>query len=186
VRSVWSVVALAVVVAGGCVGSIDRDEFRAEIDARGGGTSTALVVGAVDAMSTELGVTDFQVAKVVVNSQSVLFDVRDPQQPDNVDTYVYTQGRLGDPTPVRRSSSDDPLEESVFGIGAVPFDELDRILAEAYEATGVGPGATASVVVQKFGVFGDDFMFFVNVSGERSDGSARFDSTGTLISEDDQ
>jgi hypothetical protein len=164
-----------------CIGSIDRTEFEAEIDARGGGISSALVADAFDAVRARLGVADFETDGVYVSSQLVTMDVRDPIDRDAMDSYAYRLGSLDDPRPVRVSASDAPLDATVFPVSEVPVDALDLLVAITLRELDIARAVPQSIAISRRALDGGPVEIRVSVESVRASGSATFDTAGDLI-----
>lgn len=133
-------VAVLVLVVTGCVGTVTRAEFDAEIEARGGGFSQQQVIDAVDAVAAEVGTDDFQVTSIYVQPKdgAISLRVRNPERPDELDTYSLRNGEIINVTPVRTTATTD-LDADAFSPNDYALDELDQIAADAlgvYETTG--------------------------------------------------
>ena len=98
-RRTASLAAIFVVVATGCVGSVDRDEFNRIVQERGGGLSQALVIDAVTALEDELGVDPLVVQSIVATNETVTIEAVSPQFPDEIDRFTFSDGDLSDPNP---------------------------------------------------------------------------------------
>lgn len=179
----WAVAGLAL---GACVGATDRDDFEAEVQARGGGFSEAIVIDAVDRIADEVGTRDFAITHLSVSplTPTVSAQVRDPRAPDQLDDYAFRGDELVDVEPVRVSAGTD-LDATTVPIAAFTLDRLDEAvdaaLAEfgvdgAYATAvrlGLGPGAEAG---------GDPVpTVAVDLESPRAAATARFTADGELL-----
>jgi hypothetical protein len=121
----------------GCVGTVTREEFDAEVRARGGGFDAALVADAVEGIASEVGTADFEITNLNLSPQSgtVNVRVRDPRQPDQVDLYRFRDGELVDVEPVQLTGAVD-LETDAFPISAFALDRLDEMVDTSLERFG--------------------------------------------------
>lgn len=176
--------ALTVPLLAGCVGSISRERFDEIVQERGGGVTTELLDGAIAALTDELGAEpDLRHLTINPASRNVMLEVRDSLVRENVDNYLYRDGNLGDPDPVRVSST-ELLEGTTFRRSEVPaLADLEALADAALAAFGFEGGYVATINVdgrpEPIAVPGPIVM--VNVSSPRADGVARFDANGTLV-----
>lgn len=135
-----------------CVGSVTREQFEEESKARGGGLSQDVILDAVVAVADDQGADPVQLRSVSVVASRVSLEARVPGSPEDLDAYSFgTSGQLGGdgldgPEPVARSSTETPLESTLFtaqAAGVRRFDEMvDAALAEADLPGGYASGAT--------------------------------------------
>ena len=179
-RARWTgVVACGVVVVGGCVGTTDRGEFDAIIQERGGGFTAELPLEAVDVVAAELGVEDFDVRSMSVTpaSELVVMEVRDPQVPANLDTYVVRRGEVESVEPVRLSASDD-LAVQTYPVSSLALDRVEAMVDTALARFDEG-GYVSSLTVNGSG---DEAIFFqMALESPRSTATARFTREGELV-----
>lgn len=175
-----SVVAVScwALVAGGCIGTIDRDDFNAVIQERGGGFTSELPLNAVAAVATELGVDDFEVRAVTVTSavETVVLDVRDPAIPENLDRYVVRRGAVDSVEPIRLTASDD-LDVQTFPVSGLAFDEIETMVDSAL-AEFDPEGYVSAMTVSRLG---DGVVIELALESPRSTGTARFTGEGELL-----
>lgn len=139
-RRVALLVAAALLLTG-CVGTVDRSEFEAEIRARGGGFDQDLVVDAVDDIAARVGTGDFEITSLsaVPLSNVVSMQVRDPRAPAQLDDYAFREGSLTSSEPVQVSATDD-LGARALPITAFAVDGLDAMVDEALAEYGTEGG----------------------------------------------
>lgn len=164
----------------GCIGSVNRSSFEAEIDARGGGISSELLADALDAVAAELGVDDFETDGIYVSAQTVNLNVRNPADPDAFDFYSYRLGSLGAPSPVRVSAA-DPIDAQVFSSADVPVAGLDEMLAITIHELDIEDAVPQSVAISRRGFDGGPLEVTISAESPRASGSAVFDADGELI-----
>lgn len=168
-------------LAAGCVGVIDREDFDDIVESRGGGVSNDLVLDAVAKVSERVGTGDLELTMLTITpgSRIVGLTVRDPVRRQNLDRYTYS-GRDGirDVAPVRVSEHDD-LDAQSFAVSAVPaLDDIETLAdaaLEALELTGEGHVVTISVMV-----VAGTLRVTVNVESDRSGGYVVFDAAGEV------
>lgn len=125
-------VLVAVLLLAGCVGTVDRDEFEAEIQARGGGFDQDLVIDAVDDVAGRVGTEDFEITGLtaVPLSGVVTVQVRDPRAPGQLDDYTFRGGSLVSTDPVQVSATDD-LDARAVPITDFALDDLNAMVDRA-------------------------------------------------------
>jgi hypothetical protein len=179
-------VAVLVLVATGCVGTVTRAEFDAEIEARGGGFSQQQVVDAFDAVAAEVGTDEFQITNMYVGPKGgvITLQVRNPRRTDELDTYTLRNGEIVEVSPVRTSAGTD-LDAEAFPVTDLAVDELDQIVDDAlgvYETTG---GFVSSLQVLRMAdpeVPGGQAPFIlVHLESPRSEAVATFRADGTFF-----
>lgn len=171
------------VLAAGCVGVTDREDFDALVDSRGGGLSSDLVLAALDAAATEVGVptAELELTSITINpgSRNVVMTVRDPVQRGNLDRYLYlARDGLGAPEPVQVSASDD-LDAAAFLVGDVPaLGRTEEMADAAFASLGFEEPHVESITGSA--VLGE-VVFHMSIESARASGSARFGADGGLI-----
>lgn len=136
----------AVLVLTGCVGTVSRDEFEAEVRSRGGGFDEDLVIEAVDHVARDVGTPDFEITGLTASMPAgvVTMDVRDPKRPDRLDDYTFRGGDLVSVEPVQLSASDD-LDAEAFPISDFALDQLDEMVDASIEAFDAEDGYAQTV-----------------------------------------
>ena len=131
----------------GCVGTVDRADFEAEIQARGGGFDQDLVVEAVDGVAARVGTPDFEITALtaVPLSNVVSLQVRDPRAPDQLDDYSFRDGSLVSAEPVQVSAT-DRLDARSVPISAFALDDLNAMSDEALAAYDTEGGYVETIV----------------------------------------
>jgi hypothetical protein len=178
------VLAVAVLLLSGCVGTIERTEFEAELQARGGGLDQQLVIDAVDDVGDTVGTDDYEITTLSATPTSgvVTMTVRDPSNPENLDDYTWRQGTLDEPRAVQVRATDD-IDSQAFSIQDVALDEIndmvDTALAE-YDTEGgfvnnlsISPSFESEVA---------EPQVLLSLESPRSTASATFDADGNLLS----
>ena len=192
----WAVAVLASgsILATGCVGSVDRDEFNRVVQERGGGLSQELVIEAVDALERELDVDPLIVQAIVATNEVVTIDAASTEFPGEFDRYSYQGGELGEPTPAGQipTVSIPDLPEGVeipaelqdlldgaagdetggdtgpsFPVNDVALDQLDRIVDSAIAAAGLREGYARTLTITS--LTGEGPRIRVNVTNDRID-----------------
>lgn len=175
-----ALVAVAV-LAGGCVGVTDRDEFDAMIDARGGGATSDLGLEAIAAVAERIGAEDLEMTQLTINpgGRIVVIEARDPGERQNLDRWIYrSRGGLDDPEPVQVSAADD-LDARTFRASQLPalarVEELSDATFAALELDAASVESIVGTVVQ------GSPILLLSVESPRARGAARFTGDGTLL-----
>jgi hypothetical protein len=113
-RHRWSITPVVIaVLASGCLGSIDRDQFADEYQRRGGGLSGDRVVEVAASIERRVAPADLIVRSVNLTHLSVVFTVSTSDHPRETDTWTWTPRALRDPNPSRTLSDADDLRRSI-------------------------------------------------------------------------
>jgi hypothetical protein len=179
--------ALAVaLLATACIGSVDRSDFEAEIDSRGGGFSQDLVIDSVAAVALHLGVADFEVTSMAVNPKSgtVNMVVRDPGAPSNLDTFTLTNGSIRSVEPVRLNAADN-VDVAAFVITEVTLDQLDAMSDVALAEFDVAGDYITGMRIDSIPSIEPDVASQIQISfsleSPRSSATAEFTAAGELV-----
>jgi hypothetical protein len=170
----------------GCIGSVSRSEFEAELQSRGGGLHESLVTDVIDDMAARLGTGDFQLMSLNASPESAIvsMQVRDPRDPRNVDSYTFRNGKLIDSEPVRVSVDED-LDAEAIDVQSLALDQLNEMADAALEAYDVEGGYVTSLNVSHLpdpDEPGDQIPGFrLSLESPRSTATALFDAEGTLL-----
>ena len=129
------------------MGTVDRAEFEAEIEARGGGFDQDLITDAVDGVASRVGTDEFDITALtaVPLSTTVTLQVRDPRAPTQLDDYTFRNGSLVSTGPVQVSATDD-LDARSVPIGTFALDDLDAMVDEALAAYDTDGGFVDTVI----------------------------------------
>jgi hypothetical protein len=128
-RAGWVAALVLTALATACVGSIDRDEFTSEVNARGGGLSGDQLVAFVDEVSERTGVDDLLIRSASVSPLLVTLRVSDPARPEEVDSWTWSRGRVVGPEPAPNLAEQDLRR--AFRPAAVDAALIERAIDEA-------------------------------------------------------
>lgn len=172
---------LATVALAGCVGATPRDEFEAEVRARGGGLSNEFITGSLDVMAAEVGATSWTELEVLALSarpgnRSVTANVRNAVRPDFVDTIAVVDGEVASSTPIQ-DAGDLPLDEVVIPLGGLPLDRVEDLADEALAAFDQPGGYVEALGVVRTG---SGVRIDIDVESDRETATVTFSSDGTL------
>ena len=170
----------AVVVLGtACVGSVDREEFEAEVRERGGGIDQDLAIEAVAVLESELGVDELAMLSMTVSNEHVTADLQSPEFPDEFDSYDYRGGDLSDPDPVSNPGGGDDPADVTFNPRDIELDQLNDMIDQALEEADQRGGYAQTVTISQAGQSAP--IITVLVTNDRQTASVQFAPDGTLI-----
>jgi hypothetical protein len=166
-------------VAAGCVGTTDRDDFTAIVQERGGGLDSDLPLGAVAAVADDLGVDDFAVRSLAVTplDESVVLEVRDPDVPAHLDRYVVRRGSVDGVEPVRLSAGDD-LDAETFPVSGLALQQTEAMVDAALAEFDDPGGYVTSLGAARDG---DDVAIALALESPRARATALFRADGALL-----
>jgi hypothetical protein len=166
-------------IATGCVGAIERDEFDAMIQERGGGISGDLAARAVSsvAAATDTTVDEIRLASLNLTVASVSMSVRPPDFPNESDTWtVSLSGDRYGPFPDSDSAPDRAFS---FGGALVDAALVEALVDDALERTTVRSAWVSGVTFDAAAP--DTMMISVTVTNERSTETFDYAADGTLV-----
>lgn len=103
---------------------------------------------ALDALQQRLG-GPLEILKVVVYSDSVKIEARDPRQPTHVDSYDYADGKLEGPEPVAVGRNERQLRARVFPLAAADLARLGELLPRALAEVGAENGRVDHITLER-------------------------------------
>jgi hypothetical protein len=154
-------------------------------DAPTRGREFAAGPAALDALQQRLG-GPLEILKVVVSSDSVEIEARDPRQSTHVDRYDYAEGKLEGPEPVAVGRNQRQLQARLFPLKASDLSRLPELLPRALAEVKAEDGRVVNVTLERneHDSWSYDIttwtkpMFRVHVSGPRSGGYVEFQLDG--------
>ncbi|MBN2624348.1 MAG: hypothetical protein JXA83_13310 [Acidimicrobiales bacterium] len=176
-----------VLVLGGCIGSIERDDFDDEVRGRGGGLDGGLLTDAVDAIEADLGVDELRVQSFEVRPGYVIVQVQVPADPEALDVYrfgssgLYGGRGLTGPTPVPRRADAPPLDGLVFAPEDAGLDAFDDMVDEALEVAELDGGYATDAAVRQAPSGDIGPVTGVTVTDDRSTVVVTFSADGTVV-----
>lgn len=123
----------AVFVLTGCIGSISRSEFVAEVNRRGGGLSADRLVEVVDQIEQRTG--PVRIRSATISHMSGSIRVSPDDAPQEVDTWSWSDGRLTGPTPVGNASAEEL--DSYFTVNVIDPDRIEAAIDTAIAQSGL-------------------------------------------------
>lgn len=133
---------IAAIVATGCVGSIDRQEFESEARARGGGMSADRLIEAMDRIQRRSQTAELRVRTATISFMMVDARVSTAERPEEVDVW-YLAGSLVGPTP--GSNLDENELESYFVPSDLDEDVIERAIDDALSQSSIRAPWASSV-----------------------------------------
>ncbi|HUG86339.1 MAG TPA: hypothetical protein VMM13_17365 [Euzebya sp.] len=173
----------------GCLGSITRAEFQAELESRGGGFEQALIIQAVEVVAGQLGAADYAIRQLVVTPSVgvVVVVARDPRRPDQLDRYTVRNGGLLGVDPVRVGQAED-LDRETFPVSDLALEGLNAMADVALEQYDTAGGHVSTVVVSLLASRENPEVgrpvVIMNLESPRSTAQATFAADGSLLAFD--
>jgi hypothetical protein len=135
---------------------------------------------AIDAITSELGpilVTSFD-----LYDQYAIFEAQDPAKPENLDTYTFREGKLGEPVPVHVTNSTlEDLPNRLFSLAEVNWDAVASLAETAVTQLQIEDGVVNHLGVDR-GFGSPDIRMSLSVGGPRRSGSVEASADGTVLS----
>jgi hypothetical protein len=184
-RSILSRVPLTLAAALALMGSAPAgpQASRPRVDAPTGGAAFAGGPAALDALQQRLG-GPLEILRVVVHSDSVEVDARDPRQPTHVDRYHYAEGRFEEPEPVAVGRNQRELQARLFPLASADLARVPELVPRALAEVRAEDGRVDLVLIERderssdSGTSWSRPLFRVNVSGPRNGGFVEFGLDG--------
>lgn len=136
---------------------------------------------AFEAFMAHFGVA-FQSVELVLYRDYAILQAQDPAAPTHLDRYLFRDGEVADPDPVRLSGGEDFTPE-LFSLDEIPVDQLPAMAAQALDVYELEREEVTHVIIGRFLPFDDRVSVRVYVSDpERGGGGyARFTTAGELV-----
>lgn len=123
----------------------------------------------------ELG-EDVTVRRVSLTDNGFSAEVRDPNKPENLDTYRY-YGNTWDTDPISMSVSDiEALDRTTFGLGAVDWGVIPGLQRRALADLDLEEEEISVVSIDR--IAGEPPRIYIGISGARGNGSLISDARG--------
>jgi hypothetical protein len=120
--------------------------------------------------------TPITVTSVHVSPGSANFSVRDPKQPQHVDTWMYRDGDFT--SHPERIEGDRNLDEQSFPLAGLPFAKVREMITAALSKLHIEEGHVTSV---SFTRYSEGVRIYIDVEGPRQRGRAQLDARGELV-----
>ncbi|OHV00343.1 hypothetical protein [Mycobacterium talmoniae] len=138
------------------------------------------------AIDTKVGAPHYGVIQVSINPSSLIMQVVDPNQPANVDEYVYRRGTatVDNPAPVDLTGSDPgALEQNTFQRTDLDPQVIAKVIGSAPEQSGIDQAAaTAVIITYPLVARPDDQPYIqVDVKGPRGHANPRYNLQGDKL-----
>jgi hypothetical protein len=175
-------IAITLASTSGCIGAMDRPEFDAEVQRRGGGIADEWIIDGLSAVAAEVDAGDLAGLSVMTMTitppnRSLVVQARRGDRPDFVDTVTVIEGEVVGVTPVQ-DADELPLDDLTIAVTDLPvdgWDDLgDRALAELDFDDGYVDHISLSVVE-------GEHQLAVFVDSPRETGWVTFDAAGRLL-----
>jgi hypothetical protein len=132
-------------------GTTSRPDFEAKMQKRGGGLTTTLAHDALAALSARYATDDLTFTDLTMDATKgdLIARVRDPRHPDRLDDLTFSDGHLGEPSPVQVSTQED-LNRMAFSVAHVAaLGQVERIFDTALAKTHYPEGRVQSIEISR-------------------------------------
>lgn len=144
VSSLFFAAALALIGAG----PTSPQAAKPPSDAPSHGGAFAAGPAALDSLQQRLG-RPLEILKVVVYSDYVTIEVRDPRQPAHVDSYDYADGKLEGPEPVVVGRNQRQLRARLFPLAPADLARLPELLPRAVAEVSAENGRVDHITLER-------------------------------------
>jgi hypothetical protein len=124
--------------------------------------------------------TPVEALSVLVYSDRVVLQARDPASRNNVLQYVYRGGSVQEPVPVRLIGT-GKLDDNLFPLDAAKLDAVPRLVREAQAKANIPEGNVVRVLLKRNLPESMDIQFRVFVTSQRRDAYFDANQDGTLL-----
>lgn len=108
--------------------------------------------------------------------------IQDPDKPENVDDYLFQNGKWQEPQPVQLSGGGS-MEDNVFPLSQIKFETVNSIFKQVAEKSKEIEGAEElDIAFYSMNPATGDLKWRTNVQGTRGSYSGIFNADGTLVS----
>lgn len=110
----------------------------------------------------------------------VMVDLQDPDKPENIDNYIFKDGKWGEPQPVQISGDGD-ISSNVFSLNQIKFETVADIHKQLEEKAKAIEGAKiTSHIYYVLNVSNQTGRWYTGVDGTRESYSGYFNADGSL------
>jgi hypothetical protein len=161
---------------------MDRPEFDAEVQRRGGGVTNGWILDGLSSVADEVGAGGVEGLSVMTmtitpTNRSLVVQARRGDRPDFVDTVTVIQGDVVAVTPVQ-DADELPLDEITIPLTDLPFDGWDELADRALAELGFEGGYVNHISLS---VVQGEHRLGVFVDSPRETGRVTFDVEGRLL-----
>jgi hypothetical protein len=117
---------------------------------------------------------------LLVYSDRMVLQARDPAARNNVVQYVVRSGRVTDPIPVKLIGT-GKLDDNLFPLDAAKVDSVPRLVREAQSKANIPEGTVVRVLLKRNLPESMDIQFRVFVTSQRRDAYLDADQQGNLV-----
>jgi hypothetical protein len=176
------IAALLVTLLTGCIGAMDRPEFDAEVQRRGGGIADEWILDGLTAVADEVDAGSIDELSVITmtitpTNRSLVVQARRGDRPDFVDTVTVIQGDVVGVSPVQ-DADELPLDEIMIPVTELPIDGWDELGDRALAELGFDGGYVDHISLS---VVQGEHRLNVYVDSPRETGWVTFDREGRLL-----
>lgn len=117
---------------------------------------------------------------LLVYSERLVLQARDPAARNNVLQYVYRNGRVSDPVAVKLIGT-GKLDDNLFPLDAAKVGAIPKLVREAQSKANIPEGSVVRVLLKRNLPESMDIQFRVFVTSQRRDAYLDADQQGNLL-----
>jgi hypothetical protein len=117
---------------------------------------------------------------LLVYSDRVVLQARDPGTRNNVVQYVYRAGSVSEPVPVKLIGT-GKLDDNLFPLDAAKLDAVPKLVHSAQAKANIPEGTVVRVLLKRNLPESMDIQFRVFVTSQRRDAYVDADQQGNLV-----
>jgi hypothetical protein len=111
----------------------------------------------------------------------IMLDIQDPDKPENIDNYVFKNGKWGSPQPVQISGEGD-MKENTFPLNTLKFETIESVYKQLEEkATGIEGAKITSHIYVTLNVMHQTVRINTDIDGTRERWYGYFNVDGSLL-----
>jgi hypothetical protein len=143
-------------------------------------TDPGAAPAAIDEITAELGPVN--VRSFDLYDRYAIFEVQDPNIPENLDTYTYRDGKLEEPEPIHVKNRDlEELPQRVFVLSDIRWELVPGLAQTAITQLGIEDGVVNHMGVDRTYDETRQLRLSLSVSGPRRSGYLDATADGTVI-----
>ncbi len=134
----------------------------------------------VAAFADARGADPLRALQIVLYPEYAIASVQDPSIPANVDRYLWRNGSIGVPDPVRLVGDGD-LEAALYSVDEVNWSAIPALVAGARDAVAIPGGEVSHLIVHRPLPFSTDIQIRVFVTSDRDSGYVDASADGAIL-----
>jgi hypothetical protein len=110
----------------------------------------------------------------------IMLDIQDPDKPENIDNYVFQNGKWGSPQPVQISGDGD-MKDNTFPLNTLKFETIASVYKQLEEkAAGIEGAKITSHIYATLNVMHQTVRINTDIDGTRERWYGYFNADGSL------